>query len=328
MKRALILGINGQDGSYLADLLLAKGYEVHGLYRRSSVDNLWRIRHLDGKVTLHQGDLSDGASVENVIAKVMPDEIYNEADQDSVGWSHVSPDYQYDVTFRAVGRLLEFVKQTKTRIFQPCTAMMFGDAAKSPQPAPQDEGTPFNPQSPYAVAKVAAYYACRHYREQHGVYVSCGILYNHDSPRRSEHYLLHKTCNAAVRIASGKQETLSLGNLDGRVDVGFAGDYMEAAWLALQQPKPDDYVVATGQAWSVEEMVAEAFEQAGVRPVWTCADGSPRITKDAAFWKPGAPSILRGDASKANKVLGWKAKHCIKDLIAMLIADAKAKEQA
>lgn len=320
-RRALILGA-GQDASYLADILLEKDYQVHLMYRRSSVDNLTRIAHCRDRLVLHQGDVCDPWSVEKVVYGEVLDEIYNEADQDSVGWSKASPDYQYDVTFRSVARLLEMVKWVAegTRIFQPLSAHMFGDPATLETQVPQDENTRFNPQSPYAIAKVAAYHCCRYYRML-GVHVSCGILFNHDSPRRSEHYLLHKICKAAVRIAAGKQQTLALGNLDARVDVGYAKDYMEAAWLMLQQDKPDDCVIGTGMAFMVEEMVEHAFEIAGVTGI-----ALNRVTRDKEFWHPAPASFFQADATKAFEWLGWEPKTNVWVLIEMLVKHFQEQE--
>ncbi len=316
MKRALILGVGGQDASYLVDILLEKGYEVHGLYRRSSTGNLRRIEHVLDRVTLHMGDMADQSSIERALLLSDPDEVYNEADQDSVGWSHAAPNYSYDITFAAVGRLLEILRGDKDiRIFQPCTAMMFGDAAllNNPDfPQSQNEETPLRPMSPYACAKAGAYHLCRFYREVHGMFVSVGILYNHDSPRRTEEYLLHKICKAAVRIARGQQETLALGNLDARVDIGYALEYMEAAWNMLQLGKSDDFVIATGAASTIEYMVRYAFACAGVTdPMW-------RVTRDEKFWHP-AKGVLRGDWNKANETFGFIPHTTSLKLIEILI---------
>lgn len=306
-KRALVLGIGGQDGSYIADILLAHGYEVHGLYRRSSTGNLSRIQHIIDRVVLHQGDMADPLSVERAVIASRSQEIYNEADQDSVGWSHQAPCYTYDITFGAVGRLLETVRTVDRgiRVFQPCTAMMFGDAAylNDPNfPDTQNENTPLRPMSPYACAKAGALHLCRFYREHHGLFVSCSILYNHDSVRRGEEYLLHKIAKAAVRISRGQQETLALGNLDARVDIGSAYEYMQAAHNMLQLNKPDDFVIATGIAHHVSAMVARAFERLGIdRPF-------DYITRDDRYWFP-VKGVLRGNSTKACKAFGFSAKH-------------------
>ena len=316
MKRALILGIGGQDGSYLADILLEKGYEVHGTYRRSSCNNLARLAHLVddcGRICLHQADLADSQSIERAIVSCQPHEIYNEADQDSVGWSHVCPAYQFDITAGAVIRTLETIRRVdkSIRFFQPCSAMMFGDAAylASGVQSPQNEQTPFNPQSPYAVAKVAAYYACRHYRLQHNMFAATAIFYNHDSPRRSDHYLLHKICKGVVRMKRGEQDTLALGNLDAMVDVGYARDYMEAAWSIMQQPIADDYVIGTGKVHSVGELVMMAFELAGMKYDYS------RIVKDPEFWHESPRSVLQADCTKARLAFGFNAPTSIRELM-------------
>ena len=319
-KRALILGA-GQDASYLADILLEKQYDVHMLHRRSSADNLARIAHCRDRITLHQGDVCDPLSVHRVLWDVLPAEVYNEADQDSVGWSEACPDYQHDVTFRSVARLLEMVKEMgkPMRVFQPCSAHMFGDPATLETQVPQDEHTRFNPRSPYAVAKVAAWYACQYYK-QLGVHVSCGILFNHDSPRRSEHYLLHKICRAAVRIAAGKQDTVALGNLDARVDIGFARDYMDAAWLMLQQDKPGDYCIGTGTAWTVGQMVSEAFYRVGI------SDWGQYVLPDPEFFHVAPPSHFRCNNAKITG-LGWRPQHQMPEPIDMLVRHFQEQER-
>jgi GDPmannose 4,6-dehydratase len=261
--RALILGITGQDGSYLAELLLAKNYEVHGLIRRSSTSNTKRIDHFKDQVVLHQGDLLDPVSVEQAILKCEPTEIYNEADQDHVGWSYHLPIYSYNVTFTAVGSLLEAVLKyvPQARVFQPVSATMFGDT-----PAPQSEQSAFNPQSPYACAKVGAYHLCRYYRQHHGLYVSTGIMFNHDSERRAEHYLVNKICRAVIRISRGEQELLTLGHLDYKVDIGYAKEFVVAIHSILQLDQPDDYVVATGRPCTVRELALSALRCLGLHP--------------------------------------------------------------
>ncbi len=318
MKRALILGIGGQDGSYLADILLEAGYEVHGTVRRSSVDNLTRVAHVIKDITLHRMDLQDKGSIINVMCEVMPDEVYNEADQDSVGWSNDIASFTMDVT--ACGAVLAmkaaFAFNKDVRFFQPCSAHMFGDAAVHPAPSPQNEETPFRPQSLYAVAKVAAYYAAKYYREVHGMFVSTGILYNHDSPRRSDHYLLHKVCKGAVEIARGKRRFLALGNLDAVVDIGYARDYMVAAHRMLQLDEASDYILASGNAMNVSELVDEAFDCALGRYVslreqeklWE-QRREDYITRDPEFWKASPSSTLVGDYSKANAAFGFRGSN-------------------
>lgn len=255
-RRCLILGITGQDGSYLADILLEQGAEVHGMVRKSSVDNLTRILHCQDRVVLHRGDMADPLSIDRIIRDVAPHEIYNEADQDNVGWSHDIPQISFDVTCGAVGRLFEIVRRydKSIKIFQPVTAMMFGEASESPQ----NEKTGFNPQSPYACSKVAAYYLSRHYRLKYDIPITTGILYNHDSVRRSEDYLVHKICRSVLKIAAGTQQYLSLSFPERIVDVGLASQYMNAA-VSLLKKAPDDYIIGTGCGATIREIAARAM---------------------------------------------------------------------
>lgn len=321
MPRALILGIGGMDGSHLTDVLLEKGYEVHGLHRRSSVDNLqrlgWRVRQ---QIGLHQGDLSDPQSVEDIIADVRPNEIYNEADQDNVDHSYKTPALSMDITAGAVMRTLESVRKVNKAIkfFQPLSATVFGDA-----PPMQDEDTPFNPHSPYAVGKVAAYYVCRYFRQVHGMYVNTGILFNHDSPRRSEQYLLHRICTFAVKAAIGEAQRMAFSDraaLDVRVDIGYAEDYMRGAQQMMQLPTSGDYVLATGEAWTIREMMVEAFKQAGV-------SGTPesRITENALLKRPGTTPTYIGRTLRAHQFFGFNPPTKMPALIGMLIAAAKER---
>ena len=273
MKKALILGITGQDGSYLADILLERGYTVHGMVRRSSTGNLRNIEHNLGKITLHNGDMSDPLSIQRIIAEVMPDEIYNEADQDHVSFSYDTISYSGDITGSAVGRLLEIIKTTcKTaKVFIPLSATMFGNA-----PAPQNEETPFSPQSPYAVSKVTAYYWAKYYREHHGMFVTSAILYNHDSVRRAGDYLLHKIARQAIAVQRGQQETIELtGNLGLRVDIGFAKDYMLAAYYSLQQSIPASIMIGSGDAKPVFRLGFYALEAAGKSGEMVGTDNKP-----------------------------------------------------
>ena len=264
MKKALILGVTGQDGSYLADLLLEKGYEVHGMVRRSATGNTRNIEHIlaNPAVFNHtffvcRGDLTDPTSLYRIISTVQPDEIYNEADQDHVSWSYDMVGFSADVTGAAVGRILEIIRQINPRIryFQPCTSNMYGKVTSERQ----TEATPFNPQSPYACAKTLAYYFTRYYRESFGIFACTAILFNHESPRRTPEYVTRKITQSVARISCGKLSKLNLGDMSARLDWGFAGEYMEAAWTMLQHATPDDYVIATGEAHSVEEFVNEAF---------------------------------------------------------------------
>lgn len=308
--RALILGITGQDGSYLAEVLLEKGYEVHGLVRRSATGNTRNIEHLLDRVTLHRGDLADTTSLYRIIRDVEPREIYNEADQDHVRWSFDAPEYSYDITGAAVGRLLEVVRQLdpSIKVFQPCSSNMFGKAVETPQ----TEETPFRPQSPYACAKVLAYVLARHYREAYGMFVSTGIFYNHESPRRTEEYVTRKITKAAARIKAGLQETLALGDLSAQIDWGYAGEYMEAAWNILQQARPDDYIIATGETHSVREWLEVAFEMVGLR-------ADDHVTVDERLLRPASNTVLVGDASKARKAFGFEPKVRFRGLVEMMV---------
>lgn len=308
--RALILGITGQDGSYLAELLLEKGYEVHGLVRRSATGNTRNIEHLLDRVMLHRGDLADTTSLYRIIRDVGPRELYNEADQDHVRWSFDAPEYSYDITGAAVGRLLEVVRQVDPtiKVFQPSSSNMFGKAVETPQ----NEETPFRPQSPYACAKVLAYVLARHYREAYGMFVSTGIFYNHESPRRTEEYVTRKITKAAARIKAGLQETLALGDLSAQIDWGYAGEYMEAAWNILQQARPDDYIIATGEAHSVREWLEVAFEMVGLR-------ADDHVTVDERLLRPASNTVLVGDASKARKAFGFEPKVRFRGLVRMMV---------
>lgn len=297
-KRALILGINGMDGSYLADILLEKGYEVHGLVRRNSQPNLWRIQHCLDKITIHQGDVTDTYNLHSVISQVSPDEIYNEADQDHVGFSFIAPQLSVDITYGAVDRLLRIIRGSTIKLFQPLSATMFGDAT-----APQNEKTPFNPQSPYAVAKLAAYYLCKHYREKYGMFVSTAILYNHDSVRRQGDYLLHYICKAAVRISHGDQETLTIQNPDLKVDIGCAREYMQAVQKMMQLAEPVDLVIGSDFAGSIYSFVQVAFAKTKV--------STERLVKG----KPTESTSLLSDSSKAKNLIEFVPKYSVYEII-------------
>lgn len=319
MKRALILGVTGQDGSYLAEILLEKGYEVHGLIRRSATGNTRNIEQFIDRLTLHRGDLTDATSLYRVIREVRPQELYNEADQDHVRWSFDAPGYSYDVTGAAVGRLLEIVRQIDPgiRVFQPCSSNMFGKATESPQ----TEGTPFRPQSPYACAKVLAYVLAQHYREAYGMFVATGILYNHESPRRTEEYVTRKITRAAAQIKLGRRSSLALGDLMARIDWGYAREYMDAAWAILQHDRPDDYVLATGEAHSVREWLDTTFELVGLS-----ADAYVAI--EPALFRPSSTTVLVGDASKARRAFGFGPKVRFRELVRLMLeADLREEEQ-
>jgi len=309
-RKALILGITGQDGSYLADLLLDKGYRVHGLIRRSATGNKTNILHLINRITLHRGDMGDATSIYRVIQEVRPDEIYNEADQDHVSWSYDSVGYSCDITGAAVGRLLEIVRQLdpSIKIFQPVSSNMFGLCEERTQ----TETTPFRPQSPYAAAKVMAYVFCQYYRDAFGMFVSTGILFNHESPRRSVEYVTRKITRGAALVATGKETALVLGDLSIQIDFGYAKEYMEAAWKIMQLPKPDDFVLATGEVHSLEETVSEAF---GLLDL----DYRQYVKYDVALKRPGRTSVLQGDASKAKEVFGFSPTVRFKNIVQIMV---------
>jgi len=317
MKKALILGVTGQDGSYLAEILLDKGYEVHGMIRRSATGNTCNINHLiknievfEKRFFMHKGDLADVGSLYQIISSVQPHEIYNEADQDHVAWSFAIPSYSYDITGASVGRILEIIRQLNPRIkyFQPCTSNMFGD----PDDIPQNERTRFNPKSPYAIAKISAFYTVRHYRNAFGIFAVNGILYNHESPRRTEEYVTRKITMAAARISLGLQDKICLGDLSAEIDWGYAKEYMETAWKTLQQDEPDDYIIATGETHIVKEWLHEAF-----RAVKLNADDYYVV--DPRFMRPTKTGRLVGDISKANIKFGYSPKVKFHQLIKIMI---------
>jgi GDPmannose 4,6-dehydratase len=326
MKKALILGVTGQDGSHLAEILLEKGYEVHGMVRRSATGNTRNIEHLirDPDVFNHRfflcrGDLADPTSLYRIISSVKPQEIYNEADQDHVGWSYDMVGFSADITGAAVGRILEIIRQVDAsiRFFQPCTSNMFGKTESTFQ----TETTPFNPQSPYACAKVMAYYLTKYHREAFGMFASTAILYNHESPRRTEEYVTRKITKSVARIVCGKQDKLILGDLSARVDWGYAKEYMEAAWQMLQLDEPDDFVIATGEAHSVQEFVEEAFAVVNLRP-------EEYVVSSQDLFRPTKTGVLIGDTSKARTSFGFEPQVKFKELIKLMVeADLEAERQ-
>jgi len=320
MKRALITGITGQDGSYLAELLLSKGYQVHGIVRRSSTFNTSRIDSFyqdphdeHARLYLHYGDLADATVLRRILQKTAPDEIYNLGAQSHVKVSFEEPEYTADVVGTGTLRLLEAARDymntagRTVRIYQAGSSEMFGAA-----PAPQFEETPFHPRSPYAVSKVAAHWFCRNYREAYGLFVANGILFNHESPRRGETFVTRKITRAVGRIKLGLQDKLFLGNLDSRRDWGFAGDYVEAMWLMLQHDKPDDFVVATGESYSVRAFLEQAFGLAGLN--W-----QDHVIIDPRYMRPSEVDHLLGDAAKARRTLKWKPRVSFKDLVHMMV---------
>lgn len=308
--KALILGVTGQDGSYLAEVLLEKGYEVHGMYRKSATGNTRNIEHLLDKITLHRGDLLDTTSLFRIIKLVQPDEIYNEADQDHVAWSFDLTEYQYQVTGGSVAKLLEIIRQLnpKIKFFQPVTAHMFGKATEFPQ----NENTPFRPQSPYACAKSYAYTMCRFYRETYGMFVTTAIFYNHESPRRPDEYLSRKVTKAAARISLGLQDSLELGDLSAKIDWGYSKEYMEAVWNIMQLPNPENFVISTGETHSVQEFVDETFRQVNLDP-------TKYVKINPKFLRPASNTVLVGDITKARNAFGFNPQIKFKELIKLML---------
>ncbi len=309
MKKALITGITGQDGSYLAELLLEKGYEVHGLIRRSSTETLERIEHLKGRITLVHGDLLDEVSLMHTMENIQPDEIYNLAAQSFVHTSWNQPLLTGEFTALGVTRMLDAMRFVcpKARFYQASSSEMFG-AAKPPQ----GENTPFHPRSPYAVAKVYGHYITMNYRESFGLYAVSGILFNHESPRRGKEFVTRKITDGVAQIKSGLTRELRMGNLEARRDWGFAGDYVKAMWLMLQQEKPDDFVIATGEAHSVREFCQLAFARAGL-------DYQDHVVVDPKFLRPAEVDYLMGDSTKARQQLGWTPAVTFQGLVDMMV---------
>jgi GDPmannose 4,6-dehydratase len=307
---ALITGITGQDGSYLADFLLAKGYRVVGMVRRSSTENFERIEHLRGKVEICQADLLDQLSLINLLREVRPGEVYNLASQSFVPTSWEQPVLTGEFTALGVTRMLEAVRlvDRQIRFYQASSSEMFGKA----QEVPQTERTPFYPRSPYGVAKVYGHWITVNYRESYGLFACSGILFNHESPRRGKEFVTRKVTNGAARIKKGLDQKLPLGNLEARRDWGYAADYVEAMWLMLQQPRPEDYVIATGETHSVRELCTIAFARVGLR--W-----EEHVVVDPKFVRPAEVDLLQGDASKAKRVLGWQPRVSFRQLVEMMV---------
>ena len=306
MKKSLILGINGQDGSYLAEVLLEKGYEVHGVIRRTATGNTKNIERILDRIQLHYGDLADPISLYSIITRIRPHEIYNEADQDHAGISFMIPAYNFDVTGAAVGRLLEITREIDPAIkfFQPVTSNMFGLATE----CPQNEETLLNPMNPYACAKVFANSLCQMYRQAFNMFVAVGIFYNHESPRRTECYVTRKITRSVARIKGGLQEKLVLGDMSALLDWGYSKEYMEAAWQIMQLDRPDNFVIGTGEVHSVREFVDEAFAYVGLNP-------DKYVESSQQLFRPAQNSILKADISKANKTFGFAPRVRFKDLI-------------
>jgi GDPmannose 4,6-dehydratase len=325
MKKALITGITGQDGSYLAELLLQKGYVVHGLIRRASTFNTGRIDHLyqdphqaNARLFLHYGDLSDSSQLTNLIYSVRPDEIYHLGAQSHVMVSFEIPEYTGDITGLGTIRLLEAIRKSgiQARFYQASSSEMYGDA-----PFPQNEQTPFRPRSPYAAAKVYSYWLANNYREGYGLFACNGILFNHESPRRGETFVSRKITRAVARIKLGLQEKVYLGNLDAKRDWGYAPEYVEAMWRMLQQDRADDFVIATGEAHSVREFLEEAF---GV----VALNWKEHVEIDRRYFRPTEVDCLIGDATKARERLGWEPRVRFKDLIKIMVQADLEFEQA
>ncbi|HAF15873.1 MAG TPA: GDP-mannose 4,6-dehydratase [Blastocatellia bacterium] len=317
MKKALITGITGQDGSYLAELLLNKGYEVHGIIRRAStfntgrIDHLYKDPHINGvRLFLHYGDIADSTNLIKLLYRIQPDEVYHLAAQSHVRVSFDIPEYTGDVTGLSTIRILEAIRETgvKSKFYQASSSEMFGKAHE----VPQRETTPFHPRSPYGVAKVYAHWATVNYRESYDLFACCGILFNHESPRRGETFVTRKITRAVARIKAGLQENLYLGNLDAKRDWGYAREYVEAMWMMLQQDKAEDYVIATGETHSVEDFLTEAFSHVDL-------DWRDYVELDPKYLRPAEVDLLIGDASKASRELGWNAKVTFRELVRLMV---------
>lgn len=319
MPKALITGITGQDGSHLAEFLLSKGYEVLGMVRRTSTVNFDRIRHFQDQVTLVQGDLLDQVSLISILEQHHPDEVYNLAAQSFVPTSWEQPVLTGEFTALGVTRLLDAIRlvDPKIRFYQASSSEMFGKV----QAVPQNEKTPFYPRSPYGVAKVYGHWITVNYRESYGLFACSGILFNHEGPRRGLEFVTHKITNAVARIKLGLEHELRLGNLDARRDWGYAPDYVRAMWLMLQQPEPDDYVIATGETHSVQEFCEEAFSYVGL-------DWRDYVVQDPRFMRPAEVDLLVGDASKARAKLGWEPTVTFRELVRIMVdADLEALQR-
>lgn len=329
MKSALITGVTGQDGSYLAELLLAKGYEVHGLIRRHSTLCTERVDHIkDANFFLHYGDITDALTLMRLIREIQPDEVYNLAAQSHVGISFEVPEYTAEATGVGTLKILEAIRQNKpdTKFYQASTSELFGGLIGT---APQSETTPFQPRSPYAAAKLYAYWITVNYREAYDLFACNGILFNHESPRRGVEFVTRKITVAVAKICAGLQDKLSLGNMDAKRDWGYAADYVEGMWLMLQQDKPDDFVLATGETHTVREFVEAAFAEVGTQIQWRGSGayeegydsrtGKLLIDVNPKYFRPSEVDLLLGDPSKAQRVLGWQRKVSFRELVKMMV---------
>ena len=334
MKKALITGITGQDGSYLSELLLEKGYEVHGIIRRHStscterIDPILSDAQYEGRIFLHYGDLTDSSNAHRLIQEIQPDEVYNLAAQSHVAVSFEVPEYTAEATGFGTIRLLEAVRQAKpdARFYQASTSELFGGL---PDTAPQSETTPFYPKSPYGAAKLYSFWITKNYRESYGLFAVNGILFNHESPRRGETFVTRKITLAVARIMAGRQEKLSLGNLNAKRDWGFAGDYVEGMWRMLQQDTPDDYVLATNETHTVREFAELSFHEAGIEIEWRgegveekgydAKSGRLLVDVDPRYFRPAEMELLWGNPSKAERELGWQRKVSFPELVRMMV---------
>jgi len=325
MKKALITGLTGQDGSYLAEFLFKKGYKIYGMHRRTSMDVFERIENIRDKINLVDGDITDAASLIRILKEINPDEVYNLAAQSFVPASWTQPISTADMTALGVLRLLEAIRLVNPRIrfYQASSSEMFGQV----QEIPQTEKTPFYPRSPYGVSKVFGYWMTINYRESYGIHASNGILFNHESPRRGKQFVTRKITHSVAKIKLGLQEEFNLGNLDARRDWGFAGDYVEAMWLMLQQDKPGDYIIGSGENHSVREFVEESFKIAGMDIIWEGeglnevgkCNGKVVVRVNPKFFRPAEVNQLLSDPTKAKNVLGWKPKTTFKELVKMMV---------
>jgi GDPmannose 4,6-dehydratase len=311
-KKALIAGITGQDGSYLAEFLLKKGYEVHGIIRASATGNTRNIQHIIHRINLHKGDLEEPLSIHKAVEKSKPDEVYNEADQDHVSWSYDTAPYSYNITGTAVGRFLEIIKEINPKIkyFQPLSSNIFGEVEDDTKL--QTENSPLNPQSPYACGKAFALHLVRYYRNVDGLFASTGIFFNHESPRRTDKYFTRKVTRAVAEISKGLRDKLEVGDLELKLDWGYAEEYMKAAWDIMQLDKPDDFIVCTGEIHSLKEFLDEAFKFVGL-------DYRNYVHINPAFIRKSKTSTLQGDYSKAKRTFGFEPKVKFNEIIKILI---------
>lgn len=315
--KAVITGITGQSGSYMAEILLRKGYEVHGVARRISQPNISNIEHIIDRVTMHSGDMTDGISIYNILSMVRPDEVYNFAGMSQVRVSYDTPESTIDINTQGLVRVIEAVRSLKLdcKIFQACSSEMFGKV----QEIPQSETTPFYPRSPYGVSKAAAFYLSKCYREGYGIKIYVGIMFNHESERRGYEFLSRKVCRGVAEIVKGKRKKLTLGNLESKRDWGYAKEYTEWIWKIMQLPVPDEFVIATGETHSVKEFVQTAFEVAGIK------NWEDYVDYDKALTRPAEVDLLQGDYSKAHRVLGYEPKVRFKELVKIMVESELAK---